>query len=59
MQQVPQDRTQVWIGMSGEFKLGPPLLPRIFEVGGIIHKALFERPLIRDASCRPNALAGQ
>ena len=30
-----------------------------FEVGGIIHKALFERPLLRDASRRLNALAGQ
>jgi hypothetical protein len=29
------------------------------EVAGIIHKAMFERPLICEIECRPNALGGQ
>jgi hypothetical protein len=39
-------------------ELSPLLLP-VFEVGGFIHTAMFERPLICDASRRPNALASQ
>lgn len=45
-------------GMSGEVNTVHRGCPGV-EVGGIIHKAMFERPLICEVACRPNALGGQ